>query len=208
MTGSKPPVTYTQWLAAHTYDHRRFAADTLQPVIDDFETWLDEIGKKPPDPVALWRAKIRVLCRRLDRKEAQRYELMEQFGAAVAACDEAEEGTALWIVRDRVVRGIEDELRSMEKELEPLNTQLTSLAIAYCRRAPGAPGAIGPAPPYWGDADGWMANQAKANRKFTKGAALAACLNETGVKGQKARDAWGKYPKHLKSGRGRPRKSV
>jgi hypothetical protein len=192
-------VTYTQWLAAHAIfnDPQR----TLQPVIDDFETWLDELRKKPPDPVALWRAKIRVLCRRLDHKEAQRYELGEQLEAALTACDEAEEGTALWVVRDRVVRGIQDDLRSVEKELEPLYTQLTSMA-------PGAPGAIESARPHWGDADGWMANQAKANRKLKKGDALATCLEETGVKGQKARDAWGKYPKHLKFERGRPPKSV
>jgi hypothetical protein len=191
MIGSKPRVTFTE-------------------------------GFNPAVAEAFWRDKLHLLSHRLDRKKAQYCELGEQLHAALAARSEAEEGTALWIVRDRAARKIKDDLLSVLEELRPLElevveTQLTLLAmvaeghaaraaLSVSRRAADTP--VESAPPYWGDAHGWMLNQAKANRKLQRKPTLAACKIETGASREKIRDAWGKLPNHLKNEVGRPLKSV
>jgi hypothetical protein len=169
----------------------------------------------PAVALATARDRLHLLSHKLDRKKAQHCELRERLDAALAARGEAEEGTALWIVRDRVARDIKDSLLPVVEDLrslglEVVETELHVLFLVWCRDndAPVAPVAVESVPPYWGDAGGWMANQVKANRPLRRGPTLAACRIETGASREKIRAAWGKVTKQLKNRAGRPLKSV
>jgi hypothetical protein len=75
------------------------------------------------------RLKLHLLRHLLDRKRARYYALGGQLHAALAARGEAEEGTALWIVRDRAVCEITGSLLAVAEELRPLEVEIAKVNI-------------------------------------------------------------------------------
>lgn len=142
-------------------------------------------------------ARLHLLKHQLDRKRARFRELGERLPAALAARGEAEEGTALWIVRDRAVSEITNNLLSVTEELRWMELEVFEVSE---RMAPPHPNARDNTTIRQDRADQWMLKRAaKENQKLKQSTLLfRACMAETGATWRESLAAHRNLPEELR----------